>query len=695
MRSLLRIVVLGSILLSVGCFTLQPGTAKYERDGTRYGVTKGTFRIRWWNYYERGRSFSDGQYWTEAERDFRRALAGRSKDQWWSRTYGLHLLDEYFPNRELGIVLFNEGRLEEAIRSLELSLSQQYSARTAYYLDRARAKRIAEQRLDTSPPRIEISAPTSHRTVGTTHVEIVGVARDDTFVSEVSISGERCLKKVSLPEMPFSKSILLSPGANTIVVSARDLSGKIATTEISVECDVDGPTMSFDSPMVLPGTVRGMVSDSSGVKAVSIAGKEVALEPVAEGIMRFSASLKGEELHPPLTYASEDFLGNVTSGMIIPDVIAARTSLPKCVFAANAAEVLSLGEHLFRLIRVGDVVMLARADAVSLEEPPSAKFLSPVGTEKRRYWSEEIVVSVQLTTGAFPIKTAEINGQPLSGLLPRGKIQTFTRRILLKRPGENEVCVTVEDSQGQRSKARVTVERMLTQIEQISERLSVAFLGFVWDGSNSQRFDEVIAFENALTELLGERKRFCVLDRARINETLEEQDLAVPLASNQQASASGTVVPVELMLIGKARRDAETLHVVFRAVSVETSLVMGYIDVAGPANTLSDIDQLARDMAIRLEQEFPRVQGLVSQIKSAERVMTTLSKPDGVQWGMKCIVYQKGKPTPDPYTGIMQDGDVNILGRGFLDDVKQTVSTVTLDRAATKDIGVKDFVITK
>ena len=38
----------------------------YVKNGRTYGITRGTFNDRWWNYYERGLSFADGEYWTEA-----------------------------------------------------------------------------------------------------------------------------------------------------------------------------------------------------------------------------------------------------------------------------------------------------------------------------------------------------------------------------------------------------------------------------------------------------------------------------------------------------------------------------------------------------------------------------------------------------------------------------------------------------
>ncbi|MCP4642187.1 MAG: hypothetical protein GY851_17215, partial [bacterium] len=51
-----------TLLVLAGCAT-SPNRSQYVRNGVQYGVTEGTFRGRWWNFYERGRSFSDGRFW--------------------------------------------------------------------------------------------------------------------------------------------------------------------------------------------------------------------------------------------------------------------------------------------------------------------------------------------------------------------------------------------------------------------------------------------------------------------------------------------------------------------------------------------------------------------------------------------------------------------------------------------------------
>lgn len=155
-----RIVAILVVLALFGGCASQEDT-RYQQDGVQYGVTKGTFRGRWWSYYERGSSYLAGKYYDEAMRDFQVALQGRAKDSWRARTYGLHFV-EFFPNREMGAALFHLGRLDEAEQYLTKSLQEIDTERAHYYLDEIKRARIANGSLkDETSPEIDtiIEAP--------------------------------------------------------------------------------------------------------------------------------------------------------------------------------------------------------------------------------------------------------------------------------------------------------------------------------------------------------------------------------------------------------------------------------------------------------------------------------------------------------------------------------------------------------
>jgi len=96
------LISLLSLLWVAGC-AVERGQI-YVKDDKRYGVTsQNTWRDRWWDHYERGTSYAEGEFWDEALADFTAAAGQRDRDQRRARTYGMHLID-YFPHREIGII---------------------------------------------------------------------------------------------------------------------------------------------------------------------------------------------------------------------------------------------------------------------------------------------------------------------------------------------------------------------------------------------------------------------------------------------------------------------------------------------------------------------------------------------------------------------------------------------------------------
>jgi hypothetical protein len=147
-RTFFKLINLGLlVVVALGCVKAEV-TESCIKEGRRYGITKGLFQGRWYHYYERGLSFAEGHCWGKAERDLREALKQRDDgDRRRARTYGMHFID-YFPHRELGIVLFNQNRYADAIRELEASLNTAVTAKAEFYLDQGRKALILSQTSD-------------------------------------------------------------------------------------------------------------------------------------------------------------------------------------------------------------------------------------------------------------------------------------------------------------------------------------------------------------------------------------------------------------------------------------------------------------------------------------------------------------------------------------------------------------------
>lgn len=129
--------------LTIGGCGARADMAPKTVDGVVYGVTREPFRERWWQYCERGVSWANGGFWAEAEADLRQCLALRRTDARRARTYGMHFV-QCFAHRELGAVLIELGRLDEAQAELELSMAQEPSAKAEFLLRRIRQVRGQE-----------------------------------------------------------------------------------------------------------------------------------------------------------------------------------------------------------------------------------------------------------------------------------------------------------------------------------------------------------------------------------------------------------------------------------------------------------------------------------------------------------------------------------------------------------------------
>ena len=157
-RGLFLLTYLGLlIVVTLGCVKAEV-TEDCTKEGRRYGITKGLFQGRWYHYYERGLSFAEGQCLGEAERDLGEALKQRDDgDRRRARTYGMHFVD-YFPHRELGIVLFHQKRYADAIRELEVSLNATVTAKAEFYLAQCRKALLLSQTPDKRPPNLKFIA---------------------------------------------------------------------------------------------------------------------------------------------------------------------------------------------------------------------------------------------------------------------------------------------------------------------------------------------------------------------------------------------------------------------------------------------------------------------------------------------------------------------------------------------------------
>ena len=245
---LLPVIVLCSaisiIALAGGCNT--PLDKKYSKDGRQYGVVKGLFRERWWNFYERGSSFLQGGFYPEAIADFKEALRQRDRDQRRARTYGMHFID-YFPHRELGASYFHTGNFSEAQKELEASLSEADSGRAKYYLNEVRRAILKTSKADTAPATINLTAGGAEAVSNRFNLKVAGVVEDDAYAHTIAVNNDPLFIELAEKKLEFSKEIKLKKGLNEIRIKTSDLLGNVSEKTVAITGDFEGPQLNVNN----------------------------------------------------------------------------------------------------------------------------------------------------------------------------------------------------------------------------------------------------------------------------------------------------------------------------------------------------------------------------------------------------------------------------------------------------------------
>lgn len=236
----------------------------------------------WWNYYQYGIACRDSGDHVQAAACFRKAMGlsagarygndrelGVDRESMRIRTYGVHFLENYFPNRELGIALYNLKDYTAAIGYLSKSTNQYPSDRALLYLMRARS-------LGKPPtaPRIVFDSSVQPKWLNAEERLLHGWIIGDSLRGEVSINGVDAYAERTTNGWEFVRTIRLQPGVNSIVVEAGDTFGQVIRNTLLWGFDARGPlldgvrTRREDALWHL----QAVCKDTAGIKEVRVNG---------------------------------------------------------------------------------------------------------------------------------------------------------------------------------------------------------------------------------------------------------------------------------------------------------------------------------------------------------------------------------------------------------------------------------------
>ncbi len=650
------------VVLAVAMVGCQPAVQNppRQRDGKLYGVTRGSFRHRWWNYYERGLSFAEGRFYEAALSDLAEAARQRDRDGRMARTYGMHFVD-YFPHREMGVIHYLTGDLERARRELKQSLAQYPSAKARFYLDRVRRAALQQTVRDPKPPVLTLDMGAGPIWTRDDPVRLSGSAEDDHFVASVALDGKAVFMEGARQRVAFERALRLDGGEHIVRVTAKNLLDKTAEQKVVLHVDRNGPLVSIASmtPSGDNWTVAGSVYDPAGVVSIELGGRAVSVSPGVE--VPFSASVPMGNGTPELR--ARDRLGNETIAFL-------ESIRPRLNTARLSAGLAS--DHLLSLFGPKD----EEAPVIELKDWPQGETV----------YLDKIYLSGRAMDGNAVLKLL-VNNRPI--LRKEGQSIFFNHLAALKE-GENTIAVEAQDAAGNKTRETATVIRRVPEALQLDERLRVSVFPFQRKGEVSSGSQ---AYQDQLIRALMDRNRFKLIERERLDVVLKEQKLSTTgLVDRSTAVRLGKLLAAQCVLVGNIIETHTGIEIVGRMIDAETAEILSTKDVYDEVTDFNATRVLAEGMAIKFHQDFPLVSGTVV-LKKGNEIFTNLGA-DKIALRHRLLVYRE-EEIVDPDTGISLGPDADIIGNAVVTLVNSKMSKAELTGDVTAEIRKRDKVITQ
>jgi TolB-like protein/tetratricopeptide (TPR) repeat protein len=692
---LLLFSAISMIVLAGGCNT--PPDKKYFKDGRQYGVVKGLFRERWWNFYERGCSFSQGGFYPEAIADFKEALRQRDRDQRRARTYGMHVID-YFPHRELGAAYFHTGNYNEAQKQLEDSLLQADSGRAKYYLNEVRTAILKTSGADTPPATIQVTAGGTEAVSNRYNLKVAGVVEDEAYARTVAVNNDPLFVELAQKKLEFSKEVKLKKGLNEIRIKTKDLLGKVAEKTVTVTGDFEGPQVNLhnvaDGQEVAQKEIilSGAIADASGIASLKINDQQLAYNK--ERAVAFSHTVQLHEGNNTITLAAHDVAGNRTNGelnLVCVPKRALRKTMRKAVAQGRAQS-----REPLRLALAGEGMLDTggnRFFTAALQEQMDSQFKLTLKelSEKQTVFYATMYIDGSVS-GPDDIVAVKIDGSPLS--IKPGKNIFFSQLVELK-PGDNRISIEVQDKKGATSAKTVTITYQVPAVMKLGSRMSIAVLPFELKGDATPAGSTV--YDNLVAAFLNQ-ERFNVVSRGpELEAALRELKLsATDLADKTRALQVGKIIAAEGILMGTVNETRNSIEIYARLINTETTGLMDAKDVYAEDKNLAQVQFIVNGLAWKFKHSFPLVEGIV--IKAAGKdVYADFGTASRVKKDMKFIVYREGAAIVHPITGKKLGAETKELGEARIINVLEdmTIGKLIADIKPGEQIQVKDKIVTK
>jgi hypothetical protein len=644
------------------------------------------FRARWFDYYQRALWHLQEGRDIKAENDLRQAIRHLDVESWEERTYGVHFT-EYFPHRELGILLYRKEEFRSAEAELLRSLSQAESSRAKFYLNRVRRDLIRMEGRDRASPNLFLDQDVEGITTADSSITVSGRATDDLYVSEIRVNGEPIFIELALPEIGFQKPVSLEPGSNTINVVVVDLAGKRAERTLRVEVDRRAPLLMIHNVEPLQDAVHlsATIEDSGELRTVEIAGVDIDVD--GGTVYELDRIFPVSDPDKSIEYRITDRLGNELAGRIEVSPTGERQGF---LLHRRYAALNSVADH-------GGV----RYTYDTILEPSGWLVLNEGGTPPNillkdvedgmtvmldRYYIEGRVRTAGTLTGL------RVNGKEL--LTRTAREVHFGETFPLYR-GKNDFLVEAFDSHENHAEEKLSIKRVVPKSLGLGYRLSVSILPFEYlDGAEQYETD----MNTQVTRAFVSPRRFHVLDREVLDAILLERKLSgTDLAEPSTASRIGRLQDADLILNGFSRLypNPEGVEIVGKIIDARSGEVLFVQDVYTEKPGKEDLRRSAEGLYLKFARHFPLLSGTVAQAKH-RRARVNLDYERMGRPGMRFVFYRESDPLVHPVTGKVVGTRTDLLGEGEITDAQDSSVWMRIEnRIRGGKISTGDRVIAK
>jgi tetratricopeptide (TPR) repeat protein len=639
MRVLRFFLIPALAALAVGLqLSCQPAghDSRYVKDGVAYGVTSGLFNHRWWNYYQRGVSFAEGEFWQEAESDLQLAAKKNGEDNRNAQTYGMHFID-YYPHRELGIVYYRQSKLDTAEKELLLSLQGEDSARAHYYLAEVRAARLRQSGGDTTPPQVQLAAAGIYYS-SREHIALTGRLLDNSAVRSYAIDNIPYYVRQPGGDIPFQYNKRLERRRSCFVIAATDLVGNTTVREMTCVLDRTGPFLSLQAPMKIANgwRVRGEVFDNEALDKLLVDGKAVRVAD--SGAFEVIVHTGVEKA---LVLAS-DKAGNRTMALVNLN-----------------GDMNGVGWN-----RLPDGSQLAaRANA----EYAKIKLVKkPPATVTTNYVALHLDLSCE-----SEISRVVVAGEPINGLPKKGNLR-FSYVVELDE-GANSIRIFMQTVKGATASRMLHVRRV-DDVKPLREhRMGLAYYELTAQGAKQQQHGRVF---NELYEFhLAAMPRFAVLARKQLERVVLERKLNMSQLTDPKyrVKLSG-LKGADMLVSGKLRVRSSGIEAESRLVDVRTGLIDAAVDVYHEKTDRATLDMLARALCLETGRRFPVVHADVNEVvMDGKGLLINKGTADGLREGLSLVVYSR------------EGFNTTVYGYARLDSVKESRSRAVIESRLRDD----------